>query len=79
MKEKPESLAPLSAPAEAPPSKPDTSHNLTRYEIWYQDAARTQLWHSRSGAVLDVEAGQNYYHDVLQVLQIVFPLNVSRL
>jgi len=58
--------------------KPDTSANLTRYEIWYQDASNPALWHSRSGNVINAEDHGDFYHDVLQMVQIVFPLNVCQ-
>ena len=58
--------------------KPDTSANLTRYEIWYQDTSNPSLWHSRSGNVINAEDQGDFYHDVLQMVQIVFPLNICQ-
>ena len=77
MKEKPENLQITPVAAEGLSAKPDTSENLTRYEIWYQDTGTPELWHSRSGAVIDTAAQGDFYHDVLHVVQIVFPLQVS--
>lgn len=59
-------------------SKPDTSANIGRYEIWYQDSSNPALWHSRAGSVINAEDQGDFYHDVLQMVQIVFPLNICQ-
>ena len=69
--------------------KPDTSATLLHQQIWYQDTGRPSLWRTRSGELLDTAAledktpqGENaykrdFYSEVLQVVQIVFPLDTD--
>jgi hypothetical protein len=46
------------------------------HEIWYQDAAMPNLWHSRQGEVIDAgsDSQQYFQHEVLGVVQVVLPV-----
>lgn len=57
--------------------KPDTTPNLRRYQIWYQDVRDPNLWRSRTGGLLDASVqGGDFYLDTLQVFQVIVPLDV---
>ena len=75
MKENPDTLSTTPSPHS---DKRDTSRNLTRYRIWYQDTSQPNLWHSRTGTVIDtaLQGDEDFYHDVLEVVQMVFPFEV---
>ena len=58
-------------------AKPDTTPNLRRYQIWYQDVCNPNLWRSRTGGLLDTSVqGGDFYLDTLQVFQVIVPLDV---
>lgn len=62
--------------------KPDTSAALLHQKIWYRDTGRPSLWRTRAGDLLDTavltasaQGEKDFYADVLNVVQIVFPLD----